>query len=359
MLQNILIVRPVGGNCNLKCTYCFYDYEHDRPIQIKKVLMSDDVLEKTISQHMRINKENVSFCWHGGEPTTAGKDFFEKVLLYENKYLHQNQAVYNSIQTNAVLIDDWWAKTFKKFNFQVGVSLDGPEFLHDYYRVNYAQRGTFKSVIKGMEKLKEHGVSFGIFTVINNINKNFPKEMFEFYLNINANEVSFNPCTQQSMSFDRFVGPSINQSDYWDFISQFYDLWLEHGKPFHVRLFELMEALKTNPSRSSSLCWMNNQCSSLWSIEPNGDVFLSCSHHFGLKLGNILEKDLVSLYNSETYKSKEKETHPNHNLSGEWSKHQKGGCLLRSIKRNNQWEYTYGEFNSKLFDKILGVKENA
>jgi uncharacterized protein len=51
----------------------------------------------------------VSFAWQGGEPTLLGLDFFKRALEFQNKYCPRGKAVYNSFQTNGVLLDDrWW-----------------------------------------------------------------------------------------------------------------------------------------------------------------------------------------------------------------------------------------------------------
>ena len=44
-------------------------------------LMTDDILEKYIIQHIEASTEKlINFSWHGGEPLLAGIDFYRKVV---------------------------------------------------------------------------------------------------------------------------------------------------------------------------------------------------------------------------------------------------------------------------------------
>ena len=63
------MVKPVGQRCNLNCSYCYYL----RPGTQAPELMSEEILEEYIRQYINSqNSDSISFCWHGGEPTTAG-----------------------------------------------------------------------------------------------------------------------------------------------------------------------------------------------------------------------------------------------------------------------------------------------
>ncbi len=65
-----------------------------------------------------------------GEPTLMGIEFFEKALKLEKKYA-KGKPVRNTLQTNGTPLDDDWCRFLKKNDFLVGLSLDGPEELHD------------------------------------------------------------------------------------------------------------------------------------------------------------------------------------------------------------------------------------
>lgn len=73
-----------------------------------------------------------------------------------------SRRVSNTLQTNATLIDDEWAAFLSENDFLVGVSLDGPQDLHDSYRLDKKGGPTFDKVMAGIELLKKYGVRFNI-----------------------------------------------------------------------------------------------------------------------------------------------------------------------------------------------------
>jgi len=77
-----------------------------------------------------------------------GLDFFRNILGLQRRFKRPGQEITNTFQTNATLIDSKWAEFFKKNNFLIGVSIDGPEDIHNHYRVDSSGRGSFVSVMK-------------------------------------------------------------------------------------------------------------------------------------------------------------------------------------------------------------------
>jgi len=97
--------------------------------------MSDDVLEQLISSYMATSQTQYVFGWQGGEPTLMGIEFFHRVVELQQKYGKRGSVVSNGLQTNATLITDELAAHLSKYRFLRGVSLDGPEDIHDKNRV--------------------------------------------------------------------------------------------------------------------------------------------------------------------------------------------------------------------------------
>src|SRR5690625_982913 len=152
--------KTVSEACNLACDYCYYSRLKGRPGKIDRI--ADDVLEKFIREYMALKKGVVPFAWQGGEPLLAGLDFFKKVVTLQAKHAPKNTTISNSIQTNGTLIKKEWAEFFKKFNFLVGVSLDGPEEMNDARRVTGSGKGSFNTIMKGIQHLRDADVDFNI-----------------------------------------------------------------------------------------------------------------------------------------------------------------------------------------------------
>ena len=161
-----VMVKPIGSLCNLDCTYCYYLHKEQLLGTNSNFRMADEVLETHIRQYIEgQDGDEVVFTWQGGEPTLMGLPFFEKVMALEQKYKRAGQRIENDLQTNGILLDDEWCKFLKKHRFLVGLSIDGPEELHDAYRRSKGGQPTFKKVFAAAELLHKHGVVFNTLTV--------------------------------------------------------------------------------------------------------------------------------------------------------------------------------------------------
>ena len=79
----VTMAKPVGSLCNMNCSYCYY-LKADSSQDPSVYRMKDTVLETYIRTYLEhCDQSTVSFTWHGGEPTLAGLDFFEKAREYE------------------------------------------------------------------------------------------------------------------------------------------------------------------------------------------------------------------------------------------------------------------------------------
>lgn len=94
--------------------------------------MPDDVLETYIRRVIDDTPSSeVSFVGRG-EPTLCGLSF-TKVVRLQQRYAN-GKTIYNSLQTNGVLINEEWAAFFAQHQFLIGISIDGPQVVHDHYR---------------------------------------------------------------------------------------------------------------------------------------------------------------------------------------------------------------------------------
>src|SRR5579885_2060718 len=140
-----LLIKPASAICNLDCSYCFYlDREADTYKALPARRMSLETQERLVDTYLFYSYPESIFAFQGGEPTLAGLAFYEKLIEFQQRYGRNGQAVSNSMQTNAVLLDKSWCDLFRTYNWLLGVSLDGPEEVNDRFRFNKEGRGTWK-----------------------------------------------------------------------------------------------------------------------------------------------------------------------------------------------------------------------
>jgi uncharacterized protein len=159
-----LLIKPASADCNLRCDYCFYLKKAKLYPELTKHRMNYKTLDKLVSGYMSTNQQYYTFSWQGGEPTLMGLDFFKKVTELQSKYGQKGAHVANALQTNATLIDAKTAEHLSKYNFLVGVSLDGPREIHDYYRKTAGGKGSYGMVMNSIQNLRNYHVPFNSLT---------------------------------------------------------------------------------------------------------------------------------------------------------------------------------------------------
>lgn len=72
-----VMAKPIGPQCNLRCSYCFYLEKEALFPQRSSRRMNDDTLEAFVRHYIGAQHgDRVVFAWQGGEPTLLGIDYF-------------------------------------------------------------------------------------------------------------------------------------------------------------------------------------------------------------------------------------------------------------------------------------------
>jgi len=281
-----LLIKPASAVCNLDCSYCFYlDRDADPYKALPARRMTTDTLERLVDTFLFYSYPQSVFAFQGGEPTLAGLPFFEQLVEFQKQYGRGGQAVSNSLQTNAVLIDQSWCDFFRSYQWLLGVSLDGPEEINDLYRFNKEGRGTWRRVIQSVELLQKNRVDFNILCVLSQANVERPRELYRFYRSLGIDNLQFIPLAE--FAADGSPMPyTITPEQYGRFLCEIFDLWWPDRRKVRIRLFDnLAEALAGQKPGS---CTLHETCDSYVVVEYNGDVY-PCDFFVegGWKLGNV------------------------------------------------------------------------
>ena len=290
-----VFIKPVGGCCNLRCSYCYY--RGDTYGTEVKHLMSVETLENCIKQHFSASSgDTVFFTWHGGEPLLAGIDFYKKALAIQKKYLPQGKNFLNGIQTNGTLITKDWCKFLSENGFAVGISIDGPDIFHDAMRRSSNQIGSFEKTLAGYGLLREYGINAEILCVVNAYNVRHPIVVYDFFKMLGSGYITFLPLVEKNDN-DIVTEKSVPAFEFGLFLSAIFDEWIKKDiGTVKIQIFE--EALRTAFNQEHTLCIFKERCGGVPVIEHNGDFF-SCDHFVDKnhRLGNINEQDLEYLLN--------------------------------------------------------------
>ena len=292
-----VFAKPAGSICNLDCHYCYYlKKEHLFP-KTESLRMPDDILEKYIVQHINASPGSViNFSWHGGEPTILGLDYFRKIVALQRMHQPPHRRITNGMQTNGTLLDEDWCRFLAAEGFAVGLSLDGPQEMHDCYRVTKGQHPTHKQSMRGYKLLRQHRIPCNILCVVHAQNVQYPTQVYRFFKEIKAQYVEFLPLVEPQPDEEGGVSQrSVPALAWGNFLCTIFDEWMGQDiERVNVQIFE--EAARTAFGQEHALCIFRETCGDIPVIEHNGDFF-SCDHFVNTehRLGNIQETPLVDL----------------------------------------------------------------
>ena len=286
-----LLIKPVSGSCNLCCRYCFYtDEMKNRKIALYGY-MTEETLEILVRKTFEFADGPVTFGFQGGEPMLRGIEFYRTFCRLKEKYNKNNYPVNMTIQTNGTLIDKTWAKFFKKEHFLVGLSLDGPRSMHDRYRIDRLEQGTFKNVLKSSELLKEYGVEFNTLTVLTEQNAKEVDRIYNFLVSKEIYYHQYIPCLNEFTVGVKDKDYALSARTYAHALKCLFDLWytdLFRGKMIYNRYFENLVGILCG--KEPECCDMVGHCSIQYLVEADGSIY-PCDFYAldEYKIGNIRE----------------------------------------------------------------------
>jgi len=300
-----VMLKPAGPICNLNCAYCYY-LTKESLYPNSDFRMSDKLLIEFTHQYIEAQQvPEVTFGWQGGEPLFMGLDFFRRAVELQDRCSPPGMQVINTLQTNGVLLDSEWCHFFRKHDFLIGLSLDGPRDLHNSYRVDKGGNPTFDRVMAGVALLKKHGIKFNILTTIHTANTDYPLEVYRFLRDeVGTQFIQFIPIVQLSngsgfQESKQVTELSVTGQRYGNFLIAIFDEWVRRdvGHVF-VQIFDT--ALAAWSGQRPGLCIFEETCGLALVMEHNGDLY-ACDHFVEpwWKLGNLQEIPLIQMVGSE------------------------------------------------------------
>lgn len=356
-----ITAKPTSYQCNIQCDYCFYlgkeaQFTHQG-------WMDDRTLENFIKNYINASGDAVYFTWQGGEPTMAGLDFFRKAVNWQRQYAGSKK-IHNALQTNGILLNDAWCQFLKMHEFLVGVSIDGPQELHDSYRHSRSGKGTFEKVMAAIELLKKYDIEFNTLTVVNNINVRHPLKVYDFLKSIGSRHLQFielletrEPNTGLGADTYDIIDFSVPSADYGHFMAAIFKSWVRNdvGTVF-VRQFESFVSRFLGNGHTS--CIFQVACRDNFVMESNGDLY-ECDHFVypDYKVGNLSDVSLSSL--KSTRLTAQKQVLAKTCLECMYKPICNGGCPKHRITRGEGGQVSYFCTGYKLLFATMTPYMNA
>ena len=288
--SRITVIIKTTWACNMRCIYC---YEQSNGYDNNKIRVSTvyNLLSK-IEEYFGEGAQ-VKFIWHGGEPLLLGRDFYQQVVSMLGDF--PGLQAQNTLQTNGTLLDEEWMEFFKRNDFRIGVSLDGPEVLHDKQRIFVNGRGSFQEVWQNYQRLREYQPNAGVVAVVTSRTLELADEFYEFFKR-NRIPVKLSPLVPPKGGhvLEKFGG--ISPKEYGDFLMYIFHKWVSEPE-FLFSIDPLFGVVRSFITGKPQSCVFSGECEHFLAIEPNGAVTIcgrwSASEMY---LGNINHDSLHEIY---------------------------------------------------------------
>lgn len=303
---SLVVIQPTSF-CNLDCDYCYLPDRH-----LKKRL-SIELIDPIFKQIFLspFFRSDFNVCWHSGEPLALPIAFYQAAFSAASAANEQYNAtefkVSYSYQTNGTLINQAWCDFFKQHAVYVGVSVDGPAFLHNAHRLTRGKRGTHELTMRGIKHLQDNGVPHSAIAVITKESLKYPEEIFYFFLENQIQTVGFN--------FEETVG--INEHSSLDneeteerlraFVRRVWILAKQNADRIKLREFELLARIiysgerirhteVNHPFAAVNIDFQGN----FSTFDP--EMLTAKIHPYGdLILGNVLQDSFESVCQNEKF----------------------------------------------------------
>jgi uncharacterized protein len=250
-----IVIIQATPICNMNCNYCYLE-ENDRRGKKTTVPL---INEETLRHIYRVVltspalKDGFNLVWHAGEPMVPGVKFYEKAFSIMQEMNIGHVPVVQEMQTNGTLITQEWADFIKKNDINIGVSIDGPEFIHDKNRVYYNSKGSFRHVMRGIQILQQNNINFSVISVLTEESLSYPDEIMRFFLKEGIYKIGFNLEESEGAHRSQLNYKTELTNKYRKFFSRVIEIAHELNTPFNIREVEEMRVkLKYESSNHSS-----------------------------------------------------------------------------------------------------------
>ena len=321
---HIMIIPTLG--CPRKCKYCWSS-------DVNSPKMSMETVYDIVEWLKPVEKDHVTFTFHGGEPLLAGADFYRTALLLISKELSHMHPEF-AMQTNLWLMTDEIADILQEYHIPIGSSIDGPEDLTNYQRGD----GYFERCMKGYETARRHGLLVRFICTFTNSSVQRKEDIVRFFEE-QGWVMKLHPALP-SLKGDNPNAWTLEPEDYGELLVWLLDTAIDHPQFEIMNVNDLCRCVYTN---TGSVCTYADCMGSTFAVGPDGAIY-PCYRFIGMPewvMGYVKDKpSLETLMDSPAgrlmtaYKS-----HVDEVCSGcRHIAYCRGGCPYNALARQNKTE---------------------
>jgi uncharacterized protein len=253
--------------------------------------------------------------WHAGEPLAVPREWYREAFQRIKAIAPDGAEVHHSFQSNGTLLTQEWCDFFHEHRVQVGLSIDGPAFIHDAHRKTRKGQGTHAGGLRAMNLLKQNGFDYHVIAVITKDALDYPDEIFNFFLEQGVHHVGFNiEEVEGNHVVSTLTDAPVGRVE--KFLHRIFELETQHAPLLEVREFANARDLirmGPPPSDDAGYPWYNDQVRpfGILAVDTDGNISTFSPELLGLKherfgvfsFGNILKEGLYGAMENAKFKS--------------------------------------------------------
>jgi uncharacterized protein len=297
MQTQLVVIQPTSF-CNIDCQYC---YLPDRAVARRINPETLEQIFKVLFASPFIANE-VLFVWHAGEPLVLPTSFYERAFQLQECWNQKQVQITNAIQTNATLITQKWCQFFHAHKVHVGVSLDGPQAMHDAKRVDRAGRGTFERTMRGVELLRANHIPYTVISVITSSSVQQPEQFWQFFSQLRPRSLGLNPEEAEGANATSSLHTDEDIQCYKHFITSLLALNEESPDPVPIREIDKLMRLIQAPTPSvvsqsnTPMAIINFDCDGNFSTFSPELLAMSHPVYGNFLFGNVFDNTLEEIH---------------------------------------------------------------
>jgi uncharacterized protein len=308
----MLVVQPTPF-CNLDCDYCYLPDRGDR----RRIAF--EVLEAAVERVLESPWFGCGFTllWHAGEPLMAPISFYDEATERIGQLLARRglppSTIVQSLQTNATTIDAAWCDCFARNGIHVGVSMDGPAFLHDAHRVTRTGLPTHAAVMRGIGWLQRREIPFQVICVLTADALDHADALADFFLEHGIAEVGFNMeetegANTQSSLDGGGAGQALVEQRYRAFMGRLWQRSREQPGRLRIREFDGIASIACGQARmvqtdmNTPFVIVNVDAAGNASTFDPELLSVATAEYGDFSFGNVLEHSLEALAASDKFR---------------------------------------------------------
>lgn len=249
-----MIIPTLG--CPGRCKYCWSSDENSPRMTLAT---ARDIVEWL----KPLERERVTFTFHGGEPLLAGAKFYKTVLpMIADGLSHMNSEF--AMQTNLWLMDDELAEILAEYRVPLGSSIDGPEELTNY------QRGDdyFERCMEGYRIAIKHGLLVRFICTFTNSSVKKKEEIVAFFKE-QGWVMKLHPALP-SLKGDNPNAWTLAPEEYGELLVWLLDTAIENPSFEIMNVNDLCRCVFT---RSGSVCTYADCMGTTFAVGPDGSIY--------------------------------------------------------------------------------------